>query len=63
MVSRLTSVDPVFDGVVNKIEGAVCPPQFTVLVGMKAQGIYSLKFHYCYNRLPGIQIPYSFTVS
>ncbi|XP_004066108.1 protein GPR108 [Oryzias latipes] len=36
---------------------------FTVLVGMKAQGIYSLKFHYCYNRLPGIQIPYSFTVA
>uniref|UniRef100_A0A3P9KIW9 G protein-coupled receptor 108 n=1 Tax=Oryzias latipes TaxID=8090 RepID=A0A3P9KIW9_ORYLA len=36
---------------------------FNVLVGLKAQGIYSLKFHYCHNRLPGIQIPYSFTVN
>ncbi|RVE75904.1 hypothetical protein OJAV_G00003390 [Oryzias javanicus] len=35
---------------------------FNMLVGPKAQGLYSLKFHYCMNRIPGMQFPYSFTV-
>ncbi|KAF6720159.1 Protein GPR108 [Oryzias melastigma] len=35
---------------------------FDLLVGPKAQGLYSLKFHYCMNRIPGVQLPYSFTV-
>lgn len=35
---------------------------FDLVVGLKAQGLYSLKFHYCQNRVPGIKLPYSFTV-
>ncbi|XP_061576280.1 protein GPR108-like [Cololabis saira] len=35
---------------------------FNILVGLKAQGLYNLKFHYCKNRVPGIKLPYSFTV-
>ncbi|XP_044043567.1 protein GPR108-like [Siniperca chuatsi] len=35
---------------------------FHVVVGLLAEGLYSLKFHYCQNRLPGIKLPYSFTV-
>ncbi|XP_072240789.1 protein GPR108 [Leuresthes tenuis] len=35
---------------------------FHIEVGPKAQGLYSLKFHYCHNRVPGIKLPYSFTV-
>lgn len=46
----------------NETEGCICPPQFDLLVGPKAQGLYSLKFHYCMNRIPGVQLPYSFTV-
>lgn len=38
-------------------------PQFRMVVGSEAQGLYSLKFHYCRNRLPGPKLPYSFTVS
>ncbi len=37
--------------------------QFHVMVGSLAEGLYSLKFHYCQNRLPGNKLPYSFTVS
>lgn len=35
---------------------------FLMKVGSKAEGLYSLKFHYCQNRIPGIKRPYSFTV-
>lgn len=35
---------------------------FHMEIGPKAQGLYSLKFHYCQNRVPGIKRPYSFTV-
>ncbi|XP_040892655.1 protein GPR108 [Toxotes jaculatrix] len=35
---------------------------FHMVVGSLAQGLYSLKFHYCKNRSPGSQLPYSFTV-
>ncbi|KAM6940216.1 protein GPR108 [Xenentodon cancila] len=35
---------------------------FLILVGLKAQGLYNLKFHYCKNRVPGVKLPYSFTV-
>ncbi|XP_026159875.1 protein GPR108 [Mastacembelus armatus] len=35
---------------------------FHFIVGSLAEGLYSLKFHYCQNRLPGIRLPYSFTV-
>uniref|UniRef100_A0A8D3BIF3 G protein-coupled receptor 108 n=1 Tax=Scophthalmus maximus TaxID=52904 RepID=A0A8D3BIF3_SCOMX len=33
-----------------------------MVVGPLAQGLYTLKFHYCQNRLPGFKQPYSFTV-
>uniref|UniRef100_A0A8P4FX70 G protein-coupled receptor 108 n=1 Tax=Dicentrarchus labrax TaxID=13489 RepID=A0A8P4FX70_DICLA len=35
---------------------------FQMVVGLVAEGLYSLKFHYCQNRSPGIKLPYSFTV-
>lgn len=35
---------------------------FQMVVGPKAEGLYSLKFHYCQNRMPGIKHPYSLTV-
>ncbi|XP_070683773.1 protein GPR108 [Pempheris klunzingeri] len=35
---------------------------FHMVVGSLAEGLYSLKFHYCPNRSPGIKYPYSFTV-
>ncbi|XP_038152494.1 protein GPR108-like isoform X3 [Cyprinodon tularosa] len=35
---------------------------FQLVVGPKAEGLYSLKFHYCQNRMPGIRIPYSLRV-
>ncbi|XP_041839344.1 protein GPR108-like [Melanotaenia boesemani] len=35
---------------------------FDMVVGLKAQGLYSLKFHYCQNRMPTVKLPYSFTV-
>ncbi|XP_029950379.1 protein GPR108 [Salarias fasciatus] len=35
---------------------------FLMKVGPKAEGLYSLKFHYCRNRMPGPKQPYSFTV-
>lgn len=35
---------------------------FHMVVGLLAEGLYSLKFHYCKNRLPGLKLPYSFTV-
>ncbi|XP_022593900.1 protein GPR108-like isoform X1 [Seriola dumerili] len=35
---------------------------FHMVVGLLAQGLYSLKFHYCKNRGPGVKLPYSFTV-
>uniref|UniRef100_A0A672GB45 GOST seven transmembrane domain-containing protein n=1 Tax=Salarias fasciatus TaxID=181472 RepID=A0A672GB45_SALFA len=57
------------------LTAAVCPPslrphaachalspQFLMKVGPKAEGLYSLKFHYCRNRMPGPKQPYSFTV-
>ncbi|XP_017268303.1 protein GPR108 [Kryptolebias marmoratus] len=34
---------------------------FRMVFGLKAQGLYSLKFHYCQNRMPGFKLPYSFT--
>uniref|UniRef100_A0A8C2WS54 G protein-coupled receptor 108 n=1 Tax=Cyclopterus lumpus TaxID=8103 RepID=A0A8C2WS54_CYCLU len=36
--------------------------QFHMVVGLLAEGLYSLKFHYCQNRVPGIKIPYSLAV-
>ncbi|XP_078131609.1 protein GPR108 [Sander vitreus] len=35
---------------------------FHMVVGLLAEGLYSLKFHYCQNRVPGIKFPYSFSV-
>ncbi|KAM6941330.1 protein GPR108 [Lycodopsis pacificus] len=35
---------------------------FHMVVGLLAEGLYSLKFHYCQNRMPGIKFPYSFAV-
>ncbi|MEQ2305169.1 hypothetical protein AMECASPLE_034930, partial [Ameca splendens] len=35
---------------------------FLVVVGPKAEGLYSLKFHYCQNRIPGTKPHYSLTV-
>uniref|UniRef100_A0A8C5HSC5 GOST seven transmembrane domain-containing protein n=1 Tax=Gouania willdenowi TaxID=441366 RepID=A0A8C5HSC5_GOUWI len=37
-------------------------PQFRIVIGSKAEGLYSLKFHYCQNRVPRFRLPYSFTV-
>nr|XP_033480605.1 protein GPR108-like isoform X1 [Epinephelus lanceolatus] len=36
--------------------------KFHMVVGMLAEGLYSLKFHYCQNRVQGIKLPYSFAV-
>ncbi|XP_023140334.2 protein GPR108-like isoform X1 [Amphiprion ocellaris] len=35
---------------------------FHLEIGPKAQGLYSLKFHYCQNKFPAVKQPYSFTV-
>ncbi|XP_060949398.1 protein GPR108 isoform X2 [Limanda limanda] len=35
---------------------------FHMVIGPLAQGLYSLKFHYCQNKMPGFKLPYSFTV-
>ncbi|KAM8772633.1 protein GPR108 [Acanthopagrus schlegelii] len=35
---------------------------FHMVVGVQAEGLYSLKFHYCQNRKAGIKLPYSFTL-
>ncbi|XP_047222371.1 protein GPR108 [Girardinichthys multiradiatus] len=35
---------------------------FLMVVGPKAEGLYSLKFHYCQNRIPGTKLHYSLTV-
>ncbi|XP_054460239.1 protein GPR108-like [Anoplopoma fimbria] len=35
---------------------------FKMVVGLLAEGLYSLKFHYCPNRKPGINLPYSLAV-
>ncbi|XP_074486862.1 protein GPR108 [Sebastes fasciatus] len=35
---------------------------FHMVVGLLAEGLYSLKFHYCQNRVPGIKFPYSLAV-
>ncbi|XP_034543936.1 protein GPR108 [Notolabrus celidotus] len=35
---------------------------FHMVVGELAEGLYSLKFHYCKNRIPGPKHPYSLTV-
>ncbi|XP_028270992.1 protein GPR108 [Parambassis ranga] len=35
---------------------------FHMVIGPKAEGLYSLKFHYCRNRGPVDKLPYSFTV-
>ncbi|KAF1394714.1 hypothetical protein PFLUV_G00004020 [Perca fluviatilis] len=35
---------------------------FHMVVGLLAEGLYSLKFHYCKNRMAGIKFPYSFSV-
>ncbi|XP_054912593.1 protein GPR108 isoform X1 [Poeciliopsis prolifica] len=35
---------------------------FRLVVGPKDQGLYSLKFHYCKNRVAGVKLPYGLTV-
>lgn len=35
---------------------------FHMVVGLLAEGLYSLKFHYCQNRSPGHKVSYSFSV-
>ncbi|XP_068455676.1 protein GPR108 [Clinocottus analis] len=35
---------------------------FHMVVGLLAEGLYSLKFHYCQNRVPGITLRYSLAV-
>lgn len=37
--------------------------QFRIRFGSEAEGLYSLKFHYCRNSEPGFNEPYSFAVS
>lgn len=37
--------------------------QFRIRFGSEAEGLYSLKFHYCRNSDPGFNEPYSFAVS
>uniref|UniRef100_A0A8C9WV72 G protein-coupled receptor 108 n=1 Tax=Sander lucioperca TaxID=283035 RepID=A0A8C9WV72_SANLU len=41
------------------VPASVC---FHMVVGLLAEGLYSLKFHYCQNRVPGVKFPYSFSV-
>ncbi|XP_040041447.2 protein GPR108 [Gasterosteus aculeatus] len=36
---------------------------FKLVVGPLAEGLYTLKFHYCRNRVPGIKLPYSLAVN
>ncbi|KAM7394604.1 hypothetical protein PAMP_021395 [Pampus punctatissimus] len=36
--------------------------QFHIKIGSLAEGLYNFNFHYCQNMLPGIDLPYSFTV-
>ncbi|KAE8300485.1 Protein GPR108 Precursor [Larimichthys crocea] len=45
----------------EKVEGTY-NFNFSIVVGLLAEGLYSLKFHYCHNRPPGQKFPYSFTV-
>ncbi|KAM3624371.1 uncharacterized protein V6R79_022573 [Siganus canaliculatus] len=45
----------------DKVDGAY-NFSFRMVVGLQAQGLYSLKFHYCPNRVPGKKASYSFTV-
>ncbi|KAG7484988.1 hypothetical protein JOB18_000322 [Solea senegalensis] len=45
----------------DKVDGAY-NFSFHMQVGSQAQGLYSLKFHYCQNRVAGRRLPYSFTV-
>ncbi|KAM3864612.1 protein GPR108 [Diretmus argenteus] len=35
---------------------------FHMRIGELAEGLYNLNFHYCQNRLPGIDLPYSLSV-
>ncbi|KAM7419703.1 hypothetical protein PAMA_016677 [Pampus argenteus] len=35
---------------------------FHIKIGLLAEGLYNFNFHYCQNMLPGIDLPYSFTV-
>ncbi|XP_034715705.1 protein GPR108-like isoform X1 [Etheostoma cragini] len=35
---------------------------FHMVVGLLAEGLYTLKFYYCRNRIPGNKLPYSFSV-
>ncbi|XP_056135951.1 protein GPR108 isoform X2 [Lampris incognitus] len=35
---------------------------FHMMVGLVAEGLYNLNFHYCQNRLPGVDLPYSLNV-
>nr|XP_061778832.1 protein GPR108-like [Nerophis lumbriciformis] len=35
---------------------------FHLLVGLLAEGLYNFNFYYCQNMVPGIDIPYSFTL-
>ncbi|XP_042340985.1 protein GPR108-like [Plectropomus leopardus] len=35
---------------------------FHMVFGLLAEGLYSLKFHYCQNKMHGLKLPYSFTV-
>ena len=53
-----------FDVVYGGVTVSSVPPQFHMVVGQLAEGLYSLKFHYCQNRVPGFaKLPYSFSVS
>lgn len=36
--------------------------RFHMEVGLLAEGLYNFNFHYCQNMVPGIDLPYSFTV-
>ncbi|XP_043971567.1 protein GPR108 isoform X7 [Gambusia affinis] len=36
---------------------------FLLVIGPKDQGLYSLKFHYCQNKAPGLKLPYALTVN
>ncbi|XP_027874559.1 protein GPR108-like isoform X1 [Xiphophorus couchianus] len=35
---------------------------FRLVIGPKDQGLYSLKFHYCRNKVAGVKLPYALTV-
>lgn len=53
----------VFDLLYCCLNFSIHPPQFHMVIGSLAEGLYSLKFHYCKNRMSPEKLSYSFSVS